>query len=294
MCAVKKKAYGKINLFLDIEERRNDGYHNIMSVMQTVDWCDTVSVSKNNDPEIKVISSNSGIPCDSSNIAYKVAKVFFEKLGIAPAVTIEIEKNIPIAAGMAGGSADGAATLEALNELFDSPFSQKDLILMSQNIGADIPFCLVKGTKLISGIGEIIENIEGSFPECFILFAKPNNFNISTPAAYRELDSVYRNFVGYSYEKNKLENLLMGIREENIEKITASMYNIFEKTQSAIDADVATIKSTMLKYGALGAMMSGSGPSVFGIFSDEAKANSACEFFKRNNIIARSCRPTTK
>ncbi|MBQ7294093.1 MAG: 4-(cytidine 5'-diphospho)-2-C-methyl-D-erythritol kinase [Clostridia bacterium] len=294
MCAVKKKAYGKINLFLDIEERRNDGYHNIMSVMQTVDWCDTVSVSKNNDPEIKVISSNSGIPCDSSNIAYKVAKVFFEKLGIAPAVTIEIEKNIPIAAGMAGGSADGAATLEALNELFDSPFSQKDLILMSQNIGADIPFCLVKGTKLISGIGEIIENIEGSFPECFILCAKPNNVNISTPAAYRELDSVYRNFVGYSYEKNKLENLLMGIREENIEKITASMYNIFEKTQSAIDADVATIKSTMLKYGALGAMMSGSGPSVFGIFSDEAKANSACEFFKRNNIIARSCRPTTK
>lgn len=294
MCAVKKKAYGKINLFLDIEERRNDGYHNIMSVMQTVDWCDTVSVSKNNDPEIKVISSNSGIPCDSSNIAYKVAKVFFEKLGIAPAVTIEIEKNIPIAAGMAGGSADGAATLEALNELFDSPFSQKDLILMSQNIGADIPFCLVKGTKLISGIGEIIENIEGSFPECFILCAKPNNVNISTPAAYRELDSVYRNFVGYSYEKNKLENLLMGIREENIEKITASMYNIFEKTQSAIDADVATIKSTMLKYGALGAMMSGSGPSVFGIFSDEAKANSACEFFKRNNIIARSCRPTRK
>jgi len=294
MCAVKKKAYGKINLFLDIEERRNDGYHNIMSVMQTVDWCDTVSVSKNNDPEIKVISSNSGIPCDSSNIAYKVAKVFFEKLGIAPAVTIEIEKNIPIAAGMAGGSADGAATLEALNELFDSPFSQKDLILMSQNIGADIPFCLVKGTKLISGIGEIIENIEGSFPECFILCAKPNNVNISTPAAYRELDSVCRNFVGYSYEKNKLENLLMGIREENIEKITASMYNIFEKTQSAIDADVVTIKSTMLKYGALGAMMSGSGPSVFGIFSDEAKANSACEFFKRNNIIARSCRPTTK
>ena len=294
MKTVKKKAYGKINIFLDIESRKADGYHNIKSIMQTVDWYDEISVQNRTDSEIKISCSNSQIPCDKSNISYKVAKAFLDEIGSTSGVNIHIEKNIPISAGMAGGSADGAATLEALNELFNIPLSTENLISISKSIGADIPFCLIGGTKLIGGIGDIIEDTDSNLPNCFILCAKQDGQNISTPGAYKELDIIHQNFTSYSHHKTLLDNILLGIKEQNITTISQNVYNIFEETESARLANIAQIKDVMLKSGALCALMSGSGPSVFGIFTDEEKANFACGTLLNSKIQARVCKPINK
>ena len=291
---ITKKAYGKINIFLDIDSRKSNGYHNIKSIMQTVDWYDTVKVQKNSGREIVIKCNTPDVPCDSSNIAYKVAKAFLDKIGIHCGITVEIEKNIPMAAGMAGGSADGAATLEALNELLGFPLTFEELVSLSKNIGADIPFCLAGGTKLISGIGEIIETVEGDFPDCYILCAKRDCAFVSTPSAYKKLDEIYGNFSKYSYHQDLLKCILDGIKESRIENVASSMYNIFEEVSSGAEAKIEQIKSTMIKCGALGAMMSGSGPSVFGIYSNKQNAEAACNALTNMGIRARVCKPVSK
>ena len=187
---VERRAYAKINLFLDIESRRTDGYHNIKSVMQTVDWFDVINISLATTDGIHITSNDKNVPTDSSNIVFRACKAFFARLGYSEGVNIHIEKNIPMSAGMAGGSADGAATLEGLNELLDSPFSTETLIDIGKDVGADIPFCIVGDTKIISGIGEIIENC-APMPECYIVCAKQNDGGVSTPQAYKQLDEKY-------------------------------------------------------------------------------------------------------
>ena len=291
---IEKKAYGKINIFLDVDSRRSDGYHNIKSIMQTVDWYDTVKVQKNSEQGIVVKCNNPNVPCDSSNIVYKVAKAFLDKIGIRCGITVEIEKNLPLAAGMAGGSSDGAATLEALNELFGFPLSLEELVLLTRNIGADIPFCLVGGTKLISGIGDIIEDVEGDFPDCYILCAKRDCDFVSTPAAYKKLDDIYGDFLKYSYHQELLKGVLTGIKENSIETVISSMYNVFEEISSETETKTEQIKYTMLQNGALGAMMSGSGPSVFGIYSNKQEAEAAGNVLLNMGIRARVCKPISK
>ena len=290
---IEKKAYAKINLFLDIENLRNDGYHNIKSIMQTVDWYDTIQVEKGSHGNIKITSDDKTIPTDSSNIVYRVAKSFFNELGVSDGVSIHIEKNIPVSAGMAGGSADGAATLEALNELYGNPFYVEELMEIGKKSGADIPFCIVGGTKLISGIGDIIQDCP-QMPDCYIVCAKKSNIGVSTPQAYKELDNIYCDFVGYKYSKEKLDNILVSMENKDINGISESMFNIFEEAIAVEHASVKEIKSIMSKSGACKSMMSGSGPSVFGLFTDEETAHFVCNKLLKYGAQAKVCKPITK
>ena len=290
---IEKKAYAKINLFLDIESRREDGYHNIKSIMQTVDWYDIIRVEKTIHDGIKIISNDKRVPTDSSNIVYRVAKAFFGEYGYSDGISVEIEKNIPMSAGMAGGSSDGAATLEALNELYGFPFSVEGLIKIGKSVGADIPFCIVGGTKLTSGIGDIIEDCP-AIPNCYILCAKNSNIGVSTPMAYKELDNIYCDFVGYTYSKEKLENITRAMRGENIDDMCTSMFNIFEEAIAADYSSVGEIKLILEKHGAKKAMMSGSGPSVFGIFTDREMAEKAYKELCNKGATAKICLPINK
>ena len=290
---IEKKAYAKINLFLDIENLRNDGYHNIKSIMQTVDWFDIIRVSRFYEEGIKITCSNRNIPTDSSNIVFRVTKAFFNELDIYEGILIDIEKNIPLSAGMAGGSADGAATLEALNELYGNPFSTDELIKIGKDVGADIPFCILGGTKIIGGIGEIITDCH-SVPKCFIVCAKNSNTGVSTPQAYKELDNIYCDFVGYKYSKDKFDLMLEAIEKKDVHGICANMFNIFEEAIAVEHSSVNKIKKTMMDHGAIKAMMSGSGPSVFGIFTEYDQAEKAQKQLLKMGAITKICKPITK
>lgn len=289
----EKRAYAKINLFLDIESRRTDGYHNIKSIMQTVDWYDVIKVEKTQSDGIRITSDDKSIPIDSSNIVYRVAKSFLCELDCHDGIAIDIQKNIPISAGMAGGSADGAATLEALNELFDYPFSVEELIELGKNIGADIPFCLVGGTKITSGIGEIIEPC-ADMPECFIVCAKQGNNGVATPQAYKELDNKYDGFWNYKYNKLKLDTIITAIERKDIKEICKNTFNIFEEVIAKEHVSVNKLKKIMKSGGALSSMMSGSGPSVFGIFTDFKKAEKTLDSLLKCGAKARICKPISK
>ena len=289
----EKNAYAKINLFLDIESRRTDGYHNIKSIMQTVDWYDVVKVEKTQSDGIKITSDDKSIPTDSSNIVYRVAKAFLCELDCHEGIAIDIQKNIPVSAGMAGGSADGAATLEALNELFDYPFSTEELIDIGKNIGADIPFCLVGGTKIISGIGEIIEHC-ADMPECFIVCAKQGDSGVATPQAYKDLDDKYDGFWDYKYNKTKLDAMVAAIERKDIKGVCKNAFNIFEKVIEKEHVSVNKLKNTMKSGGAELTMMSGSGPSVFGIFYDIKKAEKTLSALFKGGAKAKICKPISK
>lgn len=290
---IEKKAYAKINLFLDIEKLRDDGYHNIKSVMQTIDWYDVIQVKKGIYEGIKITSNDRKLPTDSSNIVYRVTKAFLNELDINEGIEIYVEKSIPVSAGLAGGSADGAATLEALNELYGFPFSEDDLVRIGKSIGADIPFCIKGGTKEISGIGDIMTDC-AKMPKCIILCAKMSDTGVSTPQAYKELDNIYCDFVGYNYSKEKLDSLKESMVQKNINGMCASMFNIFEEAIAIEHVSVNQIKNIMKKHGALKAMMSGSGPSVFGIFTSESDAANACKVLKGMGARAKICRPIQK
>ena len=289
----EKRAYAKINLFLDIESRRTDGYHNIKSIMQTVDWYDVVKVEKTKNEGIKITSDDKSLPTDSSNIVYRVAKAFLCELDRHDGIAIDIQKNIPVSAGMAGGSADGAATLEALNELFDYPFSTQELIEIGKNIGADIPFCLVGGTKITSGIGEIIEPC-ADMPQCFIVCAKQGENGVATPQAYKELDDKYDGFWNYEYNKSKLDAMIAAIERKDIKELCNNTFNIFEEVIVKEHASVNRLKKIMKSASAETSMMSGSGPSVFGIFTDLKKAEKALEALLKCGAKAKICKPISK
>lgn len=290
---IEKRAYAKINLFLDIENLRNDGYHNIKSIMQTVDWFDVIQVEKSISDNIKITCDNKKIPTDSSNIVFRVARAFLNELNVNEGINIRIQKNIPMSAGLAGGSADGAATLEALNELYGFPFNTEQLVSIGKNIGADIPFCILGGTKMISGIGEIMEECS-QMPDCFIVCAKMTENGVSTPQAYKELDNIYCDFVGYKYSADKLKKILNAMSENNISDMCRNMFNIFEEAIAVEHSSVNQIKNIMKKSGAVHAMMSGSGPSVFGIFTNKDQADAVCDELIKKGAKAKVCIPINK
>lgn len=289
----EKKAFAKINLFLDVESRRTDGYHNIKSVMQTVDWFDVIKVSCSSSDGIQITSSDKNVPTDSSNIVFRVAKAFFCRLGSSHGINIEIEKHIPMSAGMAGGSADGAATLEALNEIFGFPFSTDELIDIGKDVGADIPFCIVGGTKIISGIGEMIESC-AEMPDCYIVCAKHNFGAVSTPQAYKLLDDKYDGFYERCYNSNSFEAMISALENQSIDGVCGTVYNIFEEVVAAEQSSVNKLKKIMRSNGAEVALMSGSGPSVFGIFKSLEKAEKANAALEACGAKSKVCRPISK
>lgn len=264
MTMIKVKAYAKINLTLDVVCKRSDGYHEVEMLMQSVSLADTLSVRKT-DSGITLLCNKDGVPLNEKNTAYKAARLFLEAAGISSGVEITIEKVIPMQAGMAGGSADAAGVLFALSELFGHPIETETLLSIAQKVGADVPFCLLGGTRLASGIGEILTE-KPKMPDCFIVIVKPNE-NISTANAYALVDSC-ENLIR---PDNKAA--VSALENGELTALSKEMRNVFE--QATGTEKTKAIKEALIKCGALGSVMTGSGSAVFGIFTDRQSAENA-------------------
>ncbi len=280
-------AYAKINLFLDIESVRADRYHDIISYMQTVSLHDTVTVDfvGGREKTIEIMCDDSNIPSDHRNIAYKAADIFPCNEG---KIRIFIHKRIPSEAGLAGGSADAAAVLIALNRIFDNKLSLDELIELGKKLGADVPFCIKKGSCLATGTGEKLKHVI-PMPKLPILIAKSGE-GMSTPEAYRDLDRMFDCFRGYEPHYEMLD-ILISRSDLSASELATGLFNIFESVVEPKRPNVTLIKNIMNANGAAGSMMSGSGTSVFGIFDSEEKARLAQNALKDAGIAAHICYP---
>ena len=278
MTAFKEKAYAKINLHLDVVKKRDDGFHEIKTVMHTVSLYDSITVSTAPSRELNIKLTISGVnylPADSKNLAYKAAKLFFERLGMTAEVNIKLEKRIPISAGLAGGSSDAAAVLRALNRLYKRPFTTKALMNMGAELGSDVPYCVVGKTALCEGRGEKITRLNTASKLNFVVASAGER--VSTPMAYADLDGKYNDFIDYDSKNGDkaLEKILSVLRESKA--LDCELYNIFESAVFEKCPKSKKLKEELLALGATVAVMSGSGPSVYGIFETESTAKSAKE-----------------
>jgi len=272
---IRVHSYAKINLFLDVVEKRSDGYHNLEMIMQSIDLCDYITVEKS--PHgIDIQTQNYYLPTDEKNIAYKAAKLLMERKKRCEGVKINIEKHIPVAAGLGGGSSNAAAVLNSIVKLFDLEIKQSELSEIALQLGADVPFFLKGGTSQAKGIGEQLTALS-YFDHTMILLVKPN-FDISTADIFKN----YR-----MQEKNKkasLEDMICALENRDVSKISKNLYNSLEDVVCSRYPEVADLKIQMINNGAIGSLMSGSGPSVFGVFNEAAAIDSAFSFFKKNFI----------
>ncbi|MBQ8392203.1 MAG: 4-(cytidine 5'-diphospho)-2-C-methyl-D-erythritol kinase [Clostridia bacterium] len=284
----KRHAYGKINLYLDVLDKRSDGYHNIRSVMQTVSLCDTISLSIEPSEEnvINITCSDPSIACDSSNLVYKAGMAFLLKYrGKCMIFNFHIEKNIPVSAGMAGGSADASAVLHLMNEVYGYPYSEDELCEIGSHVGADVAFCVKGGTCICEGIGEILTRLP-TFSGFTLVYAKDCS-SVSTPSAFRMLDEKYGIQCADSSDINKV---VSSVIKKDLYGVCSSLYNKFESVILPINQGVEFIKNKLVEYGAIGTLMSGSGPSVFAIFDNEIKAHMASDELNANKIRAGVCK----
>lgn len=292
MTQIKERGYAKINLHLDITAKHSDGYHAVQTVMQTVSLCDEITLSPREDERISISCNRGDVPCDESNLAVRAANRYFETVGERVGLDIHIEKQIPMAAGMAGGSADAAAVLRALNHLFGDRLDEAALCAVGARLGADVPFCVMGGTAYAEGIGERLTPC-APMPDCHILVACGGE-GVSTPWAFGLLDTRFSNFDGSSYTPRGAECLLGAMKNGDVSGMAARLYNVFEEPILAERPVAAKIREEMLGRGALGAMMSGSGPSVFGIFLDEGDAQKAKASLLEMGVFAEICRPVSQ
>ena len=282
---MKVKVAAKTNLMLDILKRLQNGYHSLFMIMQSVDLYDTVTVEKNNENKIIIKCDTEGVPCNEKNIAYKCAKEFFDACNIKEqGITIEIEKNIPMAAGTAGGSADGAGVLYCLNKIFNTNLSTTQLAEIGAKVGADIPFSLTGGTAIALNTGNVIAPVK-DLPECYIVLCKPDQ-DVSTPEAYAQFDALTR--VRHLDRVAMIEAVASG----DYENICTYCGNVFEQ---AVEVPKRPhIKGIMRKCGADACCMSGSGPTVFGLFSDKEKAEDCYNKLSKKYDSVYLCKPANK
>lgn len=270
------KSLAKINLGLDVLGRRENGYHDVRMVMQTIYLYDNVILEKRPEEGIVVETNLFFLPSDENNIAYKAAKLLFDEFGLSGGIHIHLEKHIPVAAGLAGGSSNAAAVLVGINRMYDLGLSQKELMERGVKLGADVPYCIMRGTVLAEGIGEILTPLP-AMPKCYILIAKPG-ISVSTKVVYDKLDSK-------EIETHPdIDGILEGLQQENLSKVAASMGNVLEEVTIQEYPVIREIKNAMKKAGALNAMMSGSGPTVFGIFDDKTKAREAQQQIRQSRL----------
>ncbi len=277
---VRAFAPAKINLTLDIVGRREDGYHLLESVMQTVDLCDTVTVAYADDGEI-YLSCDGGIPCDTTNTAYRAAALFREKTKTTDGFIITVEKRIPSQAGLAGGSSDAAAVLVALNVLTKANLSSDALCEIGASIGADVPFCIRGGTVLCTDIGTELTPLS-AIPPCTVVIAKPQD-GVSTPEAYRLLDTADR------LEHPDTDGMCRAIARGDLIGLSETVGNSFERPLNL--PHTARIRRQMEEYGAIASALSGSGSAVFGLFDDDAAANRATAALLPDYPQTFLCRP---
>ena len=257
-------AHAKINLFLQVIGKREDGYHEIDSLMQSVSLRDRVKLTKT-EAEIKLMISDPNLPIDERNTAYKAALLFFDKTGIKDGVEIEIEKNIPVAAGLAGGSADAAAVLIGLNQLFKTKLNESDLSVLGAGVGSDVPFCTVGGTCRCRGRGEVVERLEPLL-DTWLVLVKPD-FQIKTRWVYENFDRVWIK-----------EKRLVGTHQP---LAGLTLYNDLEKVVLPKHPKVNEIKKRLIQLGCLQAIMTGSGPAVFGLARDGKNAQQVFQEIKK-------------
>ena len=274
------KACAKINLMLDILGKRENGYHDLYMLMQSVSLCDEVEVTKAD--KISISCSDPKIPSDESNIAYKAAVEFFKASKIDGGADITITKNIPSQAGLAGGSADGAAVIVALDRLYETNYHYYELCEIGSKVGADVPFCIVGKTRICRGIGDKMELIR-PIEDCHIVIVKPHK-DVSTAEAYAEYDKV-----GWRRKPDQ-KGIVRAIKFSDLKETARLCENVFEQFIEV--GERPAIKGIMRKNGCLGSCMSGSGPSIFGIFDDEAKAKAAFNELKKDFEETFLCKPT--
>ena len=276
MDTIRLKARAKINLGLDVVRRREDGYHEVKMVMQMLRLYDQIDIEKTQESGILVRSNLSFLPTDERNIAYKAAKVMIDQFGLEQGVIIRIEKHIPVAAGMAGGSTDCAAVLYGMNKLFGLRLNQKKLRELGVKLGADVPYCLMRQTALSEGIGEILTPIS-PLQDCPILIAKPS-VSVSTRHVYEHLK------LDEQTMHPDIDGIVTALADGDLYGVTDRMANVLETVTVPEHPVIDGIKKQMMASGAVNALMSGSGPTVFGIFDDEEKAKKACEDMKASGL----------
>ncbi len=269
------KAYGKINLGLDVVRKREDGYHEVRMIMQTVNLYDKITMDRNQLGEIRTETNLPYVPDGEGNLAYRAAKLLADEFGITEGVTIRIKKCIPVAAGMAGGSTDAAAVLVGMNRMFSLGLSKKELMKRGVKLGADIPYCILRGTALSEGIGEILTELPPT-PQCHIVLAKPQ-VSVSTKAVYGKLRANELT----PEQHPDIDGMAEAIRNADLDGVIARLGNVLELVTVPDHPEIGRIKQIMTDCGADGALMSGSGPTVFGMFKDEAATRRAYDALKQ-------------
>lgn len=268
-----EKAYAKVNLSLDVISRMEDGYHSMEMVMQSVSLCDDVHITLNASGKVFLRTNLSYLPSDSRNIAVKAAEVFFSEAGIKDiGAEIKLVKRIPVCAGMGGGSSDGAAVLRALNRHFGHVFTGTELEGLGARLGSDVPFCVYGGTDFCTGRGEKLTVLK-PMPDCHMLICKPR-FAVSTQELFSKIDCRRIKC------RPATKGMLSAIEDGSLPGIARRMYNVFEDVLGRGRESVDMIKSVMLDYGAMGAVMTGTGSAVFGIFADSVRAAECMETLK--------------
>lgn len=284
---MQKKAYAKINPVLDVLRRREDGYHELRMIMQTVNIYDTLELVKS-ESGIRLTCDTGLLPCDDGNIVYRAARLMQETFSLKEGIEIHLTKKIPMAAGMAGGSADAAATLHGMNELFDLKLTTEKLCELGVKLGADVPYCIMGGTMLAEGIGEKLTALP-PMPECRLVVAKPD-FDVSTKYVYENLHA------NELKEHPDVDGMIAAIRANDLEAVATCMENVLETVTVRKYPQISELKNLMCNMGALNALMSGSGPSVFGLFTDEKAAEDCATEIRKNGLasqvfVTNFCKP---
>lgn len=268
MTELRTIAHAKLNLTLDVLRRRPDGYHDLQMVMQEISLGDEIILRLDTGAPWSVIGGSQEIPYDESNLAVKAAQLFFQKTGVkCTGLTLEIHKHIPVCAGMGGGSTDGAAVLRLLYDFYNAPISKTELYCLAEQTGSDVPFALFGGTALAEGKGQILTRLP-SMGECFIVLCKPP-FPISTPELFQVIDREKIIF------RPDTEAMISALQSSDIQGVAKNLCNVFEPVVARKQPDIMRIKTIMLQCGALGASMTGSGPTIFGIYRDQSTAQAA-------------------
>lgn len=273
---ISLKALAKINLGLDVVRRREDGYHEVRMIMQTIQLYDRLDIKRTQEPGIQIQTNLSFLPVNENNLIYKAAKLLMDEFSITDGVSVKLDKRIPVAAGMAGGSTDAAAMLIGVNRLFSLGLTKRQLMERGVQIGADVPYCIMRGTALAEGIGEALSPLP-PMVKCPVLIAKPS-ISVSTKFVYQNLK------LDDTTIHPDIDLLIDDIKAKNLHDIAAHMGNVLETVTIPNYPVIDEIKKHMLSNGALGAMMSGSGPTVFGLFDDEDTAKKAYKAMRSSHL----------
>lgn len=281
---VQEYAYAKLNLTLDVTAKRSDGYHDMLMVMQTVSISDSIVLEQTGEKGIRASSNFRYIPTDERNLAVRAAGAFLDTIGEEKdGIVIRMDKTIPVGAGMAGGSADAAAVLRGMNRLYGNRMSRRELEKLGEQVGSDVAFCVAGGTSLARGRGEVLEDLT-PMPDCAIVVCKPG-FSISTPELFQKLDQT-----GLRTHPDTA-GMLNALESGNLREISMRMFNVFEEVEDRRMRSETEIKHVLLDHGALGAVMTGTGSAVFGVFSDEAAAETCAANLRAEHKLCRVGRP---